>query len=145
MMPAVQHNLRLNELLILLRYSLVSYVAECGPWSDRGALAAREALDHAVQEQREWIERIAELLAQRQWQIDPGTYPEEFTDSNYAGLAYLWPRILEDQRFVVTELSEAAHECAGDADAARLLQGARDSQQLVLDRLCAATSSLSAS
>lgn len=144
-MPVVYHNLRLNSMLILLRCSLVQYLAECWPWSSRDAVSARQAVLGAAAEQTLQVELLAELLTERGRPIDPGTYPEEFTDWNFVSLKFLWPRMLEDQEFVVAELAEAAHECVDDRQGARLLAAARDSQRLILERLRAASELVSAS
>lgn len=143
-MAVVHHNPRLNSMLILLRCSLVQYVAECWPWSSRDAVAARQAVLGAAAEQTQLVNQLAELLTDRRWPIDPGTYPDEFTEWNFVSLAYLWPRLMEDQDFVVAELTEAAHECADDREGARLLALARDSQSVILDGFRAASAAASA-
>lgn len=142
--PVVHHNLRLNNVLILLRCSLVQYVAECWPWSSRDAVAARQVVLGAAAEQTQLVEQIAELLTERRWCLDPGTFPDEFTEWNFVSLAYLWPKLIADQEFVVEELTEAAHECVDDRVGARLLAAARDSQQTILEGLRAAAASVSA-
>lgn len=144
-MPVVYHNLRLNSMLILLRCSLVQYLVECWPWSSRNAVSARQAVLGAAAEQTLLVEQLAGLLTDRGWSMDPGTYPEEFTDWNFASLKFLWPRVIEDQEFVVAELTEAAHECVDDRQGTRLLTAARDSQSLILEGLRAASASVSAS
>ncbi|WLD12245.1 hypothetical protein [Planctellipticum variicoloris] len=144
-MPVVYHNLRLNSMLILLRCSLVQYAAECWPWSSRDAVSARQAVLGAAAEQTTLVEQMAALLTDRGWSIDPGAYPEEFTDWNFVSLRYLWPRVIEDQEFVVAELAEAAHECVDDRQGTRLLTAARDSQRLILEGLRVASASVSAS
>ena len=94
-MAESQNNSQLNFLLINLGRSLLQYVEECWPWS--GNETHGNPLDALVIAQKETIARLTDLLIQRRWNIDFGSYPTEYSDLHFVALDYLLLQLIENQ------------------------------------------------
>lgn len=119
-MADVQHNARLNELLIDLGRSLLQYVWESSPWTNRPELTTK-LTNWARQQQRD-VAKLVALLDERGWPIDFGVYPVEYTDLQFLSLDFLLPHLAVSQQRIVIELDEAVHTCADDPLAFKVLQ-----------------------
>ena len=132
-MVAIAHNAKVNDLVIDLSHSLLQYAADTGVWSD--SEASRQTLEKAAAQQRRDVGRLIDLLTERGWPIDSGTYPTDFTDLQFLSLEYLLPRIIEDQQGLVEELEEAVHTCIDDAAAVALLREALENERHIAAEL----------
>ena len=119
-MAVITHDAKLNQLLVDLGRSLLQYAGESSLWSQCSTRGGK-LLEIADKQQRH-VARIAELLMDRGWPIDFGTYPTEYTDLHFVSLDYLLPQVLNEQRLLVTELDEAVHTCIDDSVAVELLR-----------------------
>ena len=120
-MASVEHNAELNRLVVDLGCTLLQFTGEVSPWSPANATAARETLVRVIKQQQDHSEQIVQLLVDRGWPVEFGTYPAEFTDLHFLSLKALLPRIIENQNAIIVELDEAAHACVDDASATEVL------------------------
>ncbi len=120
-MARIQHNTKLNQLVVDLGRSLLQFVGEVSPWTPNSAVTARDALARLVQGQRQDVVRLTELLVDRGCPVEFGAYPSVFTDLHFLALKSLLPRIISSQDTLVSELDEAAHTCVDDPEAATAL------------------------
>jgi hypothetical protein len=119
---AITHDAKLNDLLVELGRSLLQYADESWPWARTNEAAAEKTVRDAAARQREHVGRLADLLADRNWPIDFGNFPTDYTDLHFLSLDFFLPRLAEAQDDDVAELDEAVHSCADDPEAVELLK-----------------------
>jgi hypothetical protein len=119
---AITANEALNQVLVNLDKSLLSYVSEAWPWTSNGEAAVQPKVAELVARRRENVARLADLLIAREWPIEFGAYPTAYTDLHYVALDYLLALLVEDEKQVATGLEQAVGAAAGDAEAAELLR-----------------------
>lgn len=134
-MANVQHNTKLNELLILLSRSLLQYVGHCSTWSGQSDAALAEQFPSIVETQQDHVAQLSELLVERRWTIDFGGFPADYTDLHFLSLKYLVKNIVVNQRSIITELEDASHVCVDDPEAAALIGEILVSEREITDRL----------
>ena len=139
-MAHVQHNAKLNQLLIDVGRSLLQYVGHCSSWSSRSEAALEQEFPKLVAVQQQHVARLSGLLTERRWTIDFGGFPATYTDLHFLSLKYLSKLILVNQSSVIDELDEAAHTCVDDPEAATLIDEILASERLITDRLRELTS-----
>ena len=120
-MARIQHNAKLNQLVVDLGRSLLQFVGEVSPWAPASATATRDAVARLVGNQQRDVNRLTELLVQRGCPVDFGMYPADYTDLHFLSLKSLLPRVIASQEALVAELDEAAHICIDDPEAVTLL------------------------
>ena len=73
---------------------------------------------------------LVELLSSRNWTIDFGIYPAEYTDLHYVSLGYFLPLLIENENALITEVEKTLTRCRDDDEATviltSLLQDQRD-------------------
>jgi hypothetical protein len=114
-----QNNSELNLLLINLGRSLLQYVEECWPWS--GDETQGNPLDEFVIAQKDNIAQLTDLLIERRWNIDFGSYPTKYTDLHFVALDYLLLQLIESQKALIADIEQTQKASAGDAPALKLL------------------------
>jgi hypothetical protein len=119
---AITHDAKLNDLLVDLGRSLLQYADESWPWAKSGEAAAEQTVRAAAAEQRDHVARLADLLADRNWAIDFGNYPTDYTDLHFLSLDFFLPRLAAAQTAVVAELDDAVHGCVDDPEAVTILK-----------------------
>jgi hypothetical protein len=129
-----RQNAVLNELLINLGRSLLQYVYEAWPWVSSESEAARNEVYALAERQAEAVNRLADFLTLRNWPIDFGIYPAEFTDLHYVSLTYLMGLVTRNADELVTEIHES-RRLIDDPDAASLVSGVEQEQQFIANRL----------
>ena len=132
-MTESQNNSQLNLLLINLGRSLLQYVEECWPWSGDGTQG--NPLDALVIAQKETIARLTDLLIQRRWNIDFGSYPTEYCDLHFVALDYLILQLIENQEALVADIEQTQKAFPGDAPALELLSQILSSERDILTKL----------
>jgi hypothetical protein len=120
-MARIQHNAKLNQLVVDLGRSLLQFVGEVSPWTPANAVATREAVARLVRRQQADVARLTDLLVARSCPIDFGMYPSDFTDLHFLSLKSLLPRVIASQEALIAELDEAAHTCIDDPEAVTVL------------------------
>lgn len=134
-MARIQHNAKLNQLVVDLGRSLLQFVGEVSPWSPASAAAARDTVSRLVSRQQQDVNRLAERLVERGCPVDFGMYPADFTDLHFVSLKSLLPRVIASQNALVAELDEAVHTCADDPEAVAVLSEVLSTERAVTDEL----------
>jgi hypothetical protein len=134
-MANVQHNVKLNQLLVDLGRSLLQYVGHCSSWSSRADAAIAAEFPSLVATQQEHVAELSELLTSRRWTIDFGGFPARFTDLHFLSLKYLLKQIVINQRAVLAELEDASHTSVDDPEAATLIEEILSSERQITERL----------
>jgi len=130
-----QHNAELNTLVIDLGRSLLQYVGEAWPWTDAASRAMQADVDELVALQTAMVQRIADLLAERNWPIDFGVYPVEYTDLHYVSLDFLLGQLIRNADELVAELREIRRRITNDPQASTLLDELEREQQFIVNKL----------
>ncbi len=121
-MSEAPQNARLNEVLIHILRGLLQYSAECWPWSRADEEQERNAIQRMVAEQQAEVQQLCDLLNEREYPIDFGTYPTQYTDLHYVSLDYLLDNLVNEQAQLVQDVQQAVTDCSGDPQAVELLQ-----------------------
>lgn len=132
-MAAIQHNAKLNDLVVDLGKSLLQYVWEGNAWTADPELARK--LQEWAEIQQQDVGRLVEFLWNRGWVVDLGTYPTDFTDLQFLSLKYLLPKLSVSQDRLVAELDEAVHTCVDDPEAVALLREILESERRIATQL----------
>ena len=140
-MAHVQHNGKLNQLLIDLGRSLLQYVGQCSSWSGQNHPEVEQEFGKLVAEQEQHVGRLAELLMQRHWTIDFGGFPATYTDLHFLSLKFLLKQIVRNQKAIVSELEEAVHTCVDDPEATNLINEILRSERKITEQLESLTGS----
>ncbi len=122
-MTCQDNELLLNNVLIQMARSFLQYVAECSPWVGGESLAIGEQVNVLAERQRQDVAEIVALLSAREYFIDFGSYPTEYTDQQFLALQTLMSRLGSSQTSIVKTIGSAAVSlrAAGDSDGADLL------------------------
>ena len=134
-MAQIQHNSQLNSVLVAVGRSLLQYASECWPWVGQSEQETQSVIDHLAGLQRQEVAVIAELLDQREWSIDFGGYPTDYTDLHFVALDFLLARIIAGEEVLVADLEEAAHTCVDDPQAAAVLHEVLTTERKILERV----------
>ena len=134
-MANVQHNAKLNQLLIDIGRSLLQYVGHCSSWSSRSDVAIANEFPTLVAAQQEHVAELSGLLTSRRWTIDFGGFPAQFTDLHFLSLKYLLKQIVINQKAILIELEEASHTSVDDPEAAALIEVILSSERKTTERL----------
>ncbi len=132
-MAVIEHNAKLNELVVDLGRSLLQYAAEVSPWAKTGALD--NEMSRLAARQRDSVGRIVDLLVSRGWSVDFGVYPTDYGDLHFLSWNYFVPKLQQSQEALVTELDEAVHTCIDDAEAVAVLRDVLTKEQQVATAL----------
>lgn len=134
-MAHVQHNGKLNQLLIDLSRSLLQYVGQCCTWASQAQADMEQDFGKLVAEQEHHVAQLAELLLERHWTIDFGGFPATYTDLHFLSLKFLLKQIVVNQKAIVAELDEAVHTCVDDPEATALITQILGSERQMTEQL----------
>ena len=134
-MAHVQHNAKLNQLLIDVGRSLLQYVGHCSSWSSRSQASLEREFPKLVAIQQQHVGQLSAILTERRWSIDFGGFPATFTDLHFLSLTYLLKLILVNQEAVLVELEDASHTCVDDPEATALIGEILASERQIMERL----------
>ena len=134
-MANVQHNAKLNQLLIDVGRSLLQYVGHCSSWSSRSDASLELEFPRFVEIQKQHVASLASVLTERRWSIDFGGFPATYTDLHFLSLKYLLKLIIENQQAIIAELEEAAHTSVDDHEAATLIEAILASERKITEQL----------
>lgn len=143
-MAEIQHNSRLNAFVVSMGRSLLQYADESWPWTASNEAETQAVLHRLATLQRQAVEALVELLDLRDWTIDFGTYPTDYTDLQYLSLDYFLSRIAAGEKSVVADLDEAVHACVDDPAAVEVLKEVLTTERKIVERLDSVTKSRSA-
>jgi hypothetical protein len=127
----------INSVLINLSRSFLQYLSESSPWV-RGELAAvGRDLESLAASQRGDVRLLAELLDSREYSVDFGSFPTEYTDLQFLALQSLMAGLIHSQEGQIASLADAcsALEHSGDSAAAAAVESVRNHEQKLLQSL----------
>ena len=106
--------------LISLSRSFLQYVSESWLWVDDSAKASGEQVSVLAERQRQDVADLARLLQDREWSIDYGAYPTEYTDMQFLSLSALFSQLMFAQSVIGDKLSATVSDlrALGDSEAA---------------------------
>ncbi|MCR9197425.1 MAG: hypothetical protein NXI04_02160 [Planctomycetaceae bacterium] len=113
----------LNSVLIKMARSFLQYMSEASPWVGEQAQSIGEQVAVLAVRQRQDAALIADLLADREYFVDFGVYPTEYTDQQFLALEAVFSNLRSSQDQVCEAISSTQAEvsAAGDAQAADML------------------------
>ena len=113
----------LNRVLIDMGRSFLQYISDAWPWVNPLAQSIQDQVMVISARQRQDVADIASLLTAREWFIDFGTFPTEYTDLQFLALDNILDMIHQSQTSVCGSVTRGLAEvtAAGDTAAAELL------------------------
>ena len=106
----------INEVLIGLGRSFLQYVAESWPWVDESDRTIEEQVQVLAARQRQDVGELVQLLIGREWPIDFGTFPTEYTDLHFISLSTLFDWLQNGQRQIADRLAGTAKSLRDSSD-----------------------------
>lgn len=125
---------QLNLLLVELNRSLLQYLYECSPYVSGDKESKLRELAEAQQQD---VGVLCDVLTERQWPIDVGTYPTDYTAIQYNSLSSLADPLKESQSIALSLLDEVAEACADDAFVFEVLKQLKQNEETILEQLAA--------
>ena len=123
-MTCQDNEILLNNTLIQMSCSFLQYVSESWPWVRLEASSIEEQVRVLAARQRQDVGEIVSLLSAREYHIDFGSFPTEYTDQQFLGLNVLIGRLKHSQKLICDRIDGAriSLESAGDAEGAEVLR-----------------------
>ena len=131
-MAAPSSNQALNRLVIEIGRSLLQYLGEAWPWTDESNAPVREKIDELVGRQSEQVGLLCAMLSERNWPIDFGTYPTEYTDLQFLSLDFLLKQTLQNAERLDDVIAGIASSASQD-DAAILNEVLASQREIVAE------------
>lgn len=119
----------LNSVLIDTARSFLQYMSEASPWVGEQALSIGEQVSVLAARQRQDVSDIVSLLTSREFPIDFGAYPTEYTDQQFLSLESLFHNLRASQDLVCSSISSGLQAIGTDDEAATALLSAIDVRQ----------------
>jgi hypothetical protein len=119
----------LNRLLAIHYRSLPMYLSNTRPWMRAGDEPAARALSHIVDDQKQRVERISDMLLDEGADIDAGAFPMAFTDTHDLSLDYLITELIDHQRRDIAAIDEIVRDAGEDVALRRLAEEALGAAQ----------------
>jgi len=138
-MQALYSNEALNRLLVIHHRSLSMYVSDARPWVGNNGRATEslEVLAAIAKDHRQLVDEIGEMLIDRNWPIQYGEYPLQFTAYHDVSLDFLLERLTEHQRRDIAGIEHCADRLKQDPLAHAVAQRALGSAKAHLENLLA--------
>ena len=113
----------LNRVLIDMGRSFLQYISDAWPWVDPLAQSIQDQVMVISARQRQDVADIASLLTTREWFIDFGTFPTEYTDLQFLALDNIFRMIHQSQTSVCGSVTLGLTEVVAyhDEETAQLL------------------------
>ena len=123
-MTCQDNEILLNNTLIQMSCSFLQYVSESWPWVRLEATSIEEQVRVLAARQRQDVGEVVSLLSAREYHIDFGSFPTEYTDQQFLGLAVLIGRLTHSQKLLCDRISSAVTSLtsAGDSEASEVLR-----------------------
>ena len=123
-MTCQDNEILLNNTLIQMSCSFLQYVSESSPWVRLEATSIEEQVHVLAARQRQDVSDIVNLLSGREYHIDFGSFPTEYTDQQFLGLSVLIGRLKHSQKLICDRISTTvvSLETAGDSEGSELLR-----------------------
>lgn len=111
----------LNSVLIKMVRSFLQYMSEASPWVGEQAQSIGEQVAVLAVRQRQDATLIAELLTDREYFVQFGAYPTEYTDQQFLALEAVFSNLRASQDQVCAAISEALTQLPADDAASGIL------------------------
>lgn len=136
-MTCQDNEILLNNTLIQMSCSFLQYVSESWPWVRLEATSIEEQVRVLAARQRQDVGEIVSLLTAREYHIDFGSFPTEYTDQQFLGLNMLIGRLKHSQKLICDRISAAviSLETAGDSEASDVLRAVGQHEADILKAL----------
>ncbi len=121
----------LNRVLIQLSRSFLQYVSESSPWVRFDAPGLASEIENLAACQRGDVARIVDLLNDREYFVDFGTFPTEYTDQQFLGLDVLIGRLERSQARINGIIAASCDSVKGDDEACELLSAVLQSEKQI--------------
>lgn len=125
----------LSDLLNRVRYSLLQYIGESWPWTDKEEQSRHEAFVGLVRRQQFSAERLASLLLDRRAVVLGANYPKDSSELHFVTLDFAKNRMIENASSVVAAFKAAASELGEDPEALRLVEQLTSDEEQTLEGL----------
>ena len=102
--------------------SLAQYLVQITPWAGPEQSAAKELVERIAAEERQWCERLAELIDRRDGVPLPGSFPSSYSSLHYVAISAVLPRLCDYLRRNIEELKRDIDQAGGDREAQELLK-----------------------
>lgn len=119
----------LNSVLIDMARSFLQYMSEASPWVGEQALSIGEQVAVLAVRQRQDVSDIVSLLSSREYPIDLGAYPTEYTDQQFLSLEALFNNLRASQDLVCDSINNGLQAIGTDDEIATGLLSAIDVRQ----------------
>lgn len=119
----------LNSVLIDMARSFLQYISEASPWVGEQALSIGEQVSVLATRQRQDVSDIVALLTDREFFIDLGAYPTEYTDQQFLSLESLFNNLRASQDLVCESIANGQEAIGTTDEAATALLSAVDVRQ----------------
>lgn len=136
-MTCQDNEILLNNTLIQMSCSFLQYVSESWPWVRLEASAIEEQVRVLAARQRQDVGELVNLLSAREYHIDFGSFPTEYTDQQFLGLSVLIGRLKHSQKLICDRISAAVVSLAtaGDSEASEILRSVGHHEAEILKAL----------
>ncbi len=136
-MTCQDNELVLNNTLIQMACSFLQYVAESWPWVNVDSGSIETQVRVLAARQRQDVGEIVSLLTAREFYIDFGSFPTEYTDQQFLSLQVLIGRLKHSQTLICQRIASAvvSLKTAGDTEAAELLAAVEVHERDILKAL----------
>ena len=136
-MTCQDNEILLNNTLIQMSCSFLQYVSESSPWVRLEATSIEEQVQVLAARQRQDVGDIVNLLSSREYHIDFGSFPTEYTDQQFLGLNVLIGRLKLSQKLICERISSSvvSLQTAGDAEGSEVLRIAGQHEADILKAL----------
>jgi len=136
-MTCQDNELVLNNTLIQMACSFLQYVAESWPWVNVDSGSIETQVRVLAARQRQDVGEIVSLLTAREFYIDFGSFPTEYTDQQFLSLQVLIGRLKHSQTLICQRIASAvvSLKTAGDTEAAELLDAVEVHERDILKAL----------
>lgn len=123
-MTCQDNEILLNNTLIQMSCSFLQYVSESWPWVRLEATSIEEQVRVLAARQRQDVGDIVNLLSAREYHIDFGSFPTEYTDQQFLGLSVLIGRLKHSQKLICDRIASTlvSLETAGDSEGSEVLR-----------------------
>jgi len=147
MQASIESNEVLNRLLVIHHRSLPMYLRDAPPWmtSNGRATEAREVLLAIAKDHQQVVDELGEMLIDRNWPLQYGEYPLQFTAYHDLSLDFLFNRVIDDQRRDIARIEQAGAQLKQDLVAQAVALRALGSAKAHLENLLSLKAPRSAS
>jgi hypothetical protein len=130
-------NQLLNSLLIQMCRSFLQYVSESSPWVGVEAASLGREVEVLAARQRQDVAAIAHFLDSRDFSVDFGSFPTEYTDLQFIALSSMTAGLVRSQKSHCESLARGLQttQVVADVEAIALLTDVLAHEQDLLKAL----------